>query len=482
VIYGLNAAIQKFISFFLFPLYARMLTKEDFGLQDIILVSIIVLSTVLVLGMDSGVMLHYYGADEGEKEKIRSTWFWTELCIALIVCIPLWVFAAPISRAIFGRADIAAYFRLAVLSVPFSRVSAAILLVLRLAFKSGKYILMSTAGVLFQVAASILFVLIWRKGVYGVFQAILIASIIQALFGLILSYRYFHFAFSLRWFKATLAVGIPLLPVALSVWVLNYSNRYFLMHYGSLGDIGMFSVALRISSILLFVFSAFEIAWGPFAYSLAQDKETARKIYARVLMYFLIFSIGATVGLSLFGREVTNLLATRVYESSASLVPLLCFSSICWVALYIVGMGVGIAKKTYHNTIAILMGVLINTFFNFMLIPAWGIIGASLATAGGNFVALIYMYFSGQHYFRVPYDLKKIFILATLGSTSIALGLILDSYRDAWNIQLVVMKVLILALFILMLFIFRIIRKDSPQIIWRMIISGLNKRPVLKSF
>lgn len=469
IIYGLNAALQKFITFLLFPLYARLLSKEDFGLQDVVLAAIIMLSVFLVLGMDSGVLLHYYAADDKDKERIRSTWLWSELLIAIIVCLPLWFFATPISRAVFGKPEVASYFRLAILSVPFSRMAAAILFVLRLTFQAGKFILMSTTGVLFQVLASFLFVLIWRKGVYGVFLAILVASVVQALFGLILAHRLFHSVFSIRWLKAMLVVGIPLIPVALSVWVMNYSNRYFLMHYDTLSDIGMFSVAMRISSILLFVLSAFEIAWGPFAYSLAQDPESARRTYAKVLTYFLVFSIGATVYLSIFAREVTRLLATSAYESTAVLVPLLCFSSICWITLYIVGMGVGIAKKTYHNSIAITFGVLINTILNFVFIPSWGIMGASLATLGGNFIAVVYMYFAGQHYFRVAYEYKKLFVLGLVGAISIGVGIGLDQYFNEWNAKILIFKAAVIGLFILSLMFFRVLRPDSMKLAWNFV-------------
>ncbi len=216
-------------------------------------------------------------------------------------------------------------------AVPFSQVVRAISLVLRLTFRTRTFIVLTTAGVLFQVAAAVVLVVMLRQGITGVFVAILIAAVLQMLLGFVLVRGLFRPVFSRPWFVAILKVGVPLVPAALSVWVLNYANRYFLAHYASLEDIGTLSVALRISSILLFAISAFETAWGPFAYSLARDERLARQVYGRVLTYFLAVAMPATAALSVFAREVTRVLATTKYEAGAALVPFYCFSAVSWV-------------------------------------------------------------------------------------------------------------------------------------------------------
>jgi O-antigen/teichoic acid export membrane protein len=376
--YGLSAALQKFIAFLLFPVYTRLLTKSDFGTQDLIMTAIMVISLFLILGMDSGTVLHYYKEDEAGRAIIRSTWFWFECVIAVPACVLLGLLAGPICAFAFKDAGLTPLFRWGLLSIPFSQVGRAILLIQRLTFQTKKYIVLTTVGVLAQVLAAIGFVVIGKMGVKGVLIAGLVSSVVQAGLGILLSRRSLRFAFSPRWAKAILKVGVPLVPAALSLWVLNYSNRYFLVRYNTLADIGMLSVALRISSLLLFIISAFETAWGPFAYSLSQNLEAARETYSKVLTFFLLFSLSGTVVLSVFAREATRLLATPIYESGSQLVFLYCFSSISWVSLYIVGMGAGIARKTYHNTVAIVCAAVINTALNAVLIPSWGDQGRGL--------------------------------------------------------------------------------------------------------
>ena len=56
--------------------------------------------------------------------------------------------------------------------------------------------------------------------------------------------------------------------------------------YKGAGEVGVYSVAIKIASIITFVMVAFRIAWPAFAYSIEDDSE-ARRTYAFVLTYLL---------------------------------------------------------------------------------------------------------------------------------------------------------------------------------------------------
>jgi O-antigen/teichoic acid export membrane protein len=431
--YGLGAAVQKFITFLLFPIYARLLSQADFGKQDLVSTVVTMTSLLLVLGMDSGTVVLYYKADSAQQERILATWLWSQVLLSIPVCIVLFVFAVPVCRIVFGTAALAPYLQLGVAAIPFSQVTKALSFVLRLTFKARTFIVLTTAGVLFQVVAAIVLVVVLKLGITGVFIAILVAAVLQMLLGLVLVGGAFRPVFSWSWFAAILRVGVPLVPAALSVWVLNYAHRYFLVRYATLEDIGMLSVALRISSILLFAISAFETAWGPFAYSVAQDERVARQTYSRVLTYFLVLVFPATAALSIFGREVTRMLATSSYETGASLEPLYCFSSISWVLLFIVGMGTGIARKTSPTTSATILAAAVNPALNWWLIPSLGITGAAIATLAANVSGLVYMFVAGQHYFHVQYDFRRVLGLLVATVIPILIAVSADRLFVVWQ-------------------------------------------------
>ena len=472
--YGLGRSVQKFIGFFLFPIYTRILTQEDFGTQDLVLTAITIMSYFLILGLDSATARHYYDAEtEEEKRSILSTWLWFEILISIPVVFLLILYAEPICELIFTDSQLAPYFRLGVAILPFSLISSVSLLTLRLKFQSKRFSIVTVSSVLVQALASIALVVYYRLGITGVFLASLITNIYLAIIGMVFTYRNFQLVLKISWLKPLLMFGVPLVPASISLWVMNYSNRYFLIRFTSLSDIGIYSVGARVASIVILIITAFKTAWGPFAYSLLKDQKIAERTYSSALTYFLLITMVGTVGLSIFGRELIVILATPAYEQSAFLVPWLCYAAIAWGCVYIVGIGYGIAKKSYHTTISTLLAALVTIGLNFLLISTWGIIGAAISTMIGNITALVYSYFLGQHYFTVQYDYRRVFSLVLLASVTIAAGLYIDLTLSTWSIENLIYKLLLFSAFCLSLFLLKIIRRYEINVIRGFMITKL---------
>jgi len=456
--YGLGSAFQRFLAFFLFPIYTRLLTQADFGSQDLIATAMIITTQFLVIGLDTGMARNYYSAkNDEEKAEILSTWFWFELLLSVPVCVLLIVEAELICSILFGDARLSPFFRLGIATLPFNLVAGITMMALRITFRSKKYCLISAASVLIQALSSIYLIAVMRFGLMGVFVSGMLAGAFQAILGLCFTHHQFRLVFSKIWLRTMLVFGIPMLPAGLSLWILNYSNRYFLVRLGTLSDIGLLSVALRIASILAFMITAFQTAWGPFAYSLVKDERLAKETYSKVLTYFLLISLTGTVGLVVFAREMILLLATSAYESSAPLVPWLCCGIVAWGGFYIVGMGYGIAQKNYHTMILTILAAAVNTGLNLLLIPAWGIQGAAVSTMIGNLVALCYGYFAGQHFFRVNYEGRKIGQLIGVATAAIVVGGVIDHSQVMWRPELTAYKVLLCGVFVVSLFGLKII-------------------------
>lgn len=462
--YGLGSAFHRLIAFFLFPIYTRLLTQADFGSQDLIATAIMITTQFLVIGLDTGMARNYYNAaTDGERTKIISTWFWFELFLSVPVCILLIVLAQPICSTVFKDGALSPFFRLGMATLPFNLVAGVAMMALRITFRSKKYCLISAASILIQALSSVYLIAVMKLGLMGVFLSGMLAGAFQAILGLYFTYHQFRLVFSKIWLRSMLAFGIPMLPAGLSLWVLNYSNRYFLVRFGTLSDIGLLSVALRIASILAFMITAFQTAWGPFAYSLLKDERVAKETYSRVLTYFLLISLTGAVGLAVFAREMILLLATSAYESCAPLVPWLCYGIVAWGGFYIVGMGYGIAQKNYHTMLLTILAAAVNTGLNLLLIPAWGIQGAAISTMVGNLVALFYGYFAGQHYFYVNYEGRKIGLLTGVATLTIMVGGGIDHSHAMWRPELIAYKLLLYGAFLASLFGLRIISSRETE-------------------
>jgi O-antigen/teichoic acid export membrane protein len=458
LLYGVGNALQSFIGFLLFPIYTRVLTQVDFGTQDLVLTAVTITSYFLILGLDSGAARNYYDENSEEHKKtVLSTWLWFELALSIPACILLGFFAPEICKIIFNNAGLAHFFRLGMVLIPISMVARVNLLTLRLTFQAKKFSIVAAIGALSQALVAILLVVIFHLGIEGVFYAMIAGNIVQVVLGLTFARSNFRFRFSKQILKAMLVFGIPLVPASISLWILNSSNRYFLTRLGTLDQIGILAVGTRISLIINLFITAFSNAWPPFAYSLLHDRELARKTYARVLTLFLLGTGFVALGISIFSREGTSILATSKYNNSAALIPWLVFSAISWGLVNIVGIGFEIEKKSYHFSVSTVLGALVTTGMNIIFIPRWGVVGAAVATLMGNLVALVYNFCAGQHYFPVSYEYRKITIFVILTTFAVIAGSQVDALFPIWQPSLLILKTAIIGIFILAVIVLRVI-------------------------
>src|SRR5258707_12943040 len=91
--------------------------------------------------------------------------------------------------------------------------------------------------------------------------------------------------------------GMPLVTSALAVWAINFIDRIFIAQYKGQAEVGVYSVAVRISSAIVFLMIAFRLAWPAFAYSIEDDRE-ARRTYSYVLTYLLFVCTWMSIALA----------------------------------------------------------------------------------------------------------------------------------------------------------------------------------------
>ena len=67
-VYGVGGVLVKGVGFFLLPLYTHYLSPPDYGLLEVLEVSISLLAMFLNMGVTAA-LLRYYGAAETESQK-----------------------------------------------------------------------------------------------------------------------------------------------------------------------------------------------------------------------------------------------------------------------------------------------------------------------------------------------------------------------------------------------------------------------------
>src|SRR5664279_5847448 len=99
--------------------------------------------------------------------------------------------------------------------------------------------------------------------------------------------------------------GLPLVPSALALWAINFIDRLFIGGYKGQAEVGVYSAAIKIASVITFVMFAFRTAWPAFAYSIEDDRD-ARHTYAFVLTYLLVIASWLALALGALAPWITT--------------------------------------------------------------------------------------------------------------------------------------------------------------------------------
>ena len=265
---------------------------------------------------------------------------------------------------------------------------------------------------LLSIAALSIWLVVGRgEGLPGVFKARVLGDVLACLLLWGMTASDLSWSASLPSALSMAKYGLPVMGSALIMMILDGAGRFFLDHYGSLEQVGLYSVAVKISGIMrLLVVVPFGAAWGGLLFQIAK-RPRAPLIYSKLMSYLLVASVSIAVVLSLFSPLFLRILATREYSRSLSCVPWLLLVQAVAVLQYPSSVGLYLGSATRWLPPIFSCGILVSFFLNRLLIPNFGVLGAAWAWLGAWVVITLLMASVGQRHYPLHYD-KKPFLIA----------------------------------------------------------------------
>jgi O-antigen/teichoic acid export membrane protein len=249
--------------------------------------------------------------------------------------------------------------------------------------------------------------------------------------------RELHFEFDRTLFRQMQHFGMPLVPSALALWAINFIDREFVSHYKGDGEVGIYSVAIKIGSVVTFVVLGFRTAWPAFAYSIEDDR-AARRAYAYVLTYVLTIACWISLGLGALAPWLVEWLTNERYHRAEKGVALLAFAFAVYAGYTVLAIGSGRARRTQMNWVVTGIGAAVNIGFNFWLIPRYGMVGAAISTALAYVVLFGGMALYAQSVYPVSYQWRR-------NLTALSLAVALTVAARAGQLSLVPSLLVVLA-------------------------------------
>ncbi len=425
--YQIADVVSKFIAVLLLPVYTRYIDPAGYGEVELLANGVIFISILVRFGMIEAFLRFYFIDEDPERRDAlarRAVAFM--LLVTTIVAIVLAGAAEPLSRLVLGHRD-PGILRVAVLGLwAFTNLELAYGL-LRVEERVRTYAIASLINVAITIAASVVLVVALGKGPFGLLLGNYGASTI-VLMGLWWTMRTRlkprRGDASVRGAErlpALLRFGLPTVPAEASVYALSLVDRYYIYHSQTPALAGLYSIAVKLAGAVAFIVRAFQYAWPPLAYSIADDREAAR-FYGLVTTYYVFVSGLVVAGLTLLGRWVVRLLAAPSFYGAYKALPWVALGWALyglWVVFLVIA---GRARVTTRNFPASLAGLAANVLLLVTLVPPLGIAGAGIALCGAYVVMLAVMHLLTRSLFEVAFEWRRLAHLALVIGAIAVLG------------------------------------------------------------
>jgi O-antigen/teichoic acid export membrane protein len=448
IIYGLGSTLMQAASVLLIPIYTRWLGLNDYG----VLALLTGLQAMLIIlaqgGLGSALFRSYYDYhDELGQRDVISTTTWLLMMVTTAVAGSAFLLS-DIMVGILGLDSLmGASVRLIALITFFEGLNILPFSVFRARRQALRYASTSLIVLVVRLSAIIYFVVVHLAGLQGVLYGMLVGAGFSFVVGYVQVIGSVSFRVERSEIKKLLRFGVPLIPANLAGWILAVSGRYFLAHFATMSDVGIYALADRFASVLsVLLVQPLFLLWLPVMLSIYQ-KEYARRFYARMLIYFVIGGMFLSLGLSLFAREALALLATQHFMPARHYVFPLCLAAVVNGASRLLNVGTDLARKSENNAAAIVVAVIVFIGLNMVLTPIWGIGGmvAAMCAAYAVMSGLIFVF--AYRLYPIHYEWSQVFTVLALAAAIYAVSLLLETTIPLSLLLVIVLKVGLLGSF-----------------------------------
>jgi O-antigen/teichoic acid export membrane protein len=422
-IYGMGGLATKLVGFVLLPLYTHYLTPADYGVLGLLYITMRVLDIVAIQGMTTAVFRAYTFEFKGETEQQREavcTAYFYSIGSAVLLFGSLSLLSQPFNDIVFKDGDWTYLFRLMFLAGVFRSTQNVPRQIMRAHRRSALYSIIQFCDFVMAAGLNIYFIVFAGKGLAGiVYSEVIREGLLMIVFFFTIR-PYLARRFSKQKLKEMLAFGLPKVPGGISFLVLSASDRYFLEHFSTATELGLYSIGYRLAGLLGdFAIQPFLQTWPTMYFPLAKESpDEGKGILGRFMTYFLVVVGFMALGICVFVEPLLRIMADPKFAGAVQVVPLVVLALVFSGVYRVLIVGINIRKKTIFIPMMVGGAAALNVFFNALLIPRWGMMGAAWATVFSYIAMCTAAYIIDHHFFPIQYERGRIVrVVIALAST-----------------------------------------------------------------
>ena len=393
----------QMISFFLLPLYTAVFSTTEFGVVDLFNTIVALLVPILTIQIEQALFRFLIDARENEEDKTKLiTSAFTLVVIGIVTYTLIFMCIAPFISNEYK------YYLL--INVFATILSTLMLQIARGLGRNTQYSIGSFIVAGFTVILNVLFIVVLRLGVSGMFLAIFIANMLAAIYLLLSKKTYKYIVpkkFNSKLLKPMVKYAAALIPNAISWWIINVSDRTIISSMMSVAANGIYAAANKFSGMYINAYNIFNVAWTESAAVHINDHDKDEYFSKTINTAFKVFGCFALIIIGVTPFIFPTLINNK-FNEAYNQIPLLMLSSLFNVGVGLISAIYVAMKRTKDISKTSFFAAVINIAVNVALIKYIGLYAASLSTIVAYLAMFIYRAIDCRKYVKVKWDIKML--------------------------------------------------------------------------
>lgn len=436
VLYGIGSLVKACASFFLLPLYTSILGAEQYGQLSVLQTASVIISTCITLALERSLyrLYHDYKSNE-EKTQFLSTLFVAINIIGFGVIMLFALLGRYLTIYLGGVDFLTGLFPVVLYSYTNALINYC-QIILQTRQEGGKYLFVSLLFVALYNVMCIAFLYFYSPTYHSMVFATLITTILVFPISFSLVKEQIKFFFSSRIMKEVLSFSTPILGMIIFAWILNFSDRLFLANMTNLEDVGLYSFAAKIVSVVHLICGAIFQSYVPYFYNITNnysfDEAKKRLIPVNDTILFTIVLLSLLLT-SFYTFVLHAFFSTQYYGSTDFFYFLITGAMIGQNTGLLNNMLLQNKKSGKLSIITISAGVL-SLVLNLLLISYIGRIGAAISHLIATIFIVVSTFLIARREYYIPFNFK----LLLMGLLSISTMFVIDVIVPNVMVQLLI--------------------------------------------
>jgi len=408
-------AVQLF-SFITFPIFTRVLTREQYGILGLITTIMFFGIAVAKAGLSDGIIRFYqeYSKDPEKKSEFASTVLSRGLVLSGFTSLAYVLLFLIFKNHLEISKGYAACFLIMASYLFINPLNIIVSRFLRVNDRTILINVLDIVGRSLGVGLSLIFLIWLFRGFYGYFIGMVTAEIIMAV--ILFSWFFKNYKVTPSLISGELHLkmikfGFPLFLSELAFLLENYSDRFLVVAFLGEEALGTYtvgeSIAMYIANIVIFSLSYAMVPISVQIYG-EEGKEKTEIFMQKCLKYLLIAILPMWFGYVAVSKELIIVLASEKYAVAATFSPLILLASFVGTLNVVFGASFYLKKKTMLMFLIEFSSIPINIGMNLILIKRLEFIGASISGLVSIIVSTTLMIVVSRRYFRIGIELGSL--------------------------------------------------------------------------